>query len=399
MSDGDAIGYYTNGETAVRHAARLRLERRKLVILNESGLELASWERRQIVDVTPPGLKDTLRLGVRRGLARLVITDPACISEIRRWSPRIRRGGSTLTRTLASIIVIGGASAVALGALFFFALPVISTTVAHSLPPELEKGLGENIAIAVLDTIDANAAGREEGAEITIASHPVVCTSDAGLAALAKLVDAVEAKANLHLPLTVSVVNHGMINALTLPGGQIMIFRGLIEAATSPEEVAGVLAHEVGHVMHRDPTSVMVESIAQSYLVGLVIGDVAGAGAIVLTAQALIASRNSREVEQRADAEALRILSEAEISVHPLAEFFDRLSKKYGNVEKTLWLFSSHPLSAERAARLRAIPAPASPNPILAPEEWQALRTICADKKKKDAVSSATEQPAQAAPH
>ncbi|MDX7324874.1 M48 family metalloprotease, partial [Providencia rettgeri] len=52
--------------------------------------------------------------------------------------------------------------------------------------------------------------------------------------------------------LEVDVVKLPMVNAVTLPGGRIVVFDGLIRAAKSPDEVAGVVAHEIGHVRHRD---------------------------------------------------------------------------------------------------------------------------------------------------
>ena len=65
------------------------------------------------------------------------------------------------------------------------------------------------------------------------------------------MVARLDADARLPYPLRVSVLDHGMANALAVPGGRILIFRGLLEAADNPEEVAGVLAHEIGHVAAR----------------------------------------------------------------------------------------------------------------------------------------------------
>ena len=65
-----------------------------------------------------------------------------------------------------------------------------------------------------------------------------------------------ESGASLPLPLQVAVVRRPEPNAITLPGGHIYVFEGLIDKARTPDELAAVVAHEIGHVAHRDGTRI-----------------------------------------------------------------------------------------------------------------------------------------------
>ena len=77
------------------------------------------------------------------------------------------------------------------------------------------------------------------------------CADPAGSAALDQLVRRIDAADPM---IDVHVVRLSMVNAVTLPGGRIVIFNGLLKAAQSPDEVAGVIGHELGHVRHHDVT-------------------------------------------------------------------------------------------------------------------------------------------------
>ena len=72
--------------------------------------------------------------------------------------------------------------------------------------------------------------------------RPVICDTPSGVEALERMAARLDADALLPYPLRVGVLDHGMLNAVALPGGRILIFRGLLEVADNPEEVAGVLA-------------------------------------------------------------------------------------------------------------------------------------------------------------
>ena len=92
-----------------------------------------------------------------------------------------------------------------------------------------------------------------------------------------------------------------MVNAFAGSGGLIVVFRGLLERADTPEELAGVLAHEIQHVLHRDTTRAIFREASTGILVAALAGDVSAAAAFgVQAARVLGDLRYSREAEQEA---------------------------------------------------------------------------------------------------
>ncbi len=195
------------------------------------------------------------------------------------------------------------------------------------------------------------------------------CSDPAGRAALATLVQRIDPDDRT---LEVHVVKLPMVNAVTLPGGRIVVFDGLIQAAQSPDEVAGVIAHEIGHVRGRDVMESLLRQMGLSVLLGGMEGHVGG------YTNALLATAYSRDAEARADGRAIEMLRDAKLSPVPTARFFDRLGKGAGGTERMFAYIASHPMSADRAKRFRAsVVKGAVYTPALDAREWAALREIC----------------------
>lgn len=197
-----------------------------------------------------------------------------------------------------------------------------------------------------------------------------VCKGRAGQDALDRLAIRLSTDGR---PVTVRVIDRDMVNAIALPGRQVILFSGLLDKAKTPDEVAGVLGHEIGHVANRDVMAGLIRSFGLSLLIGGADG-----GAI---AQTLITSRYSRATETSADGEALARLARANISPAPTATFFGRLAQVedgLGHVATALSYVASHPLSREREQRFaQAAQTGHVYQPALAPADWRALRAIC----------------------
>lgn len=194
------------------------------------------------------------------------------------------------------------------------------------------------------------------------------CVDPRGRAALAALVQRVDPARDLE----VDVVNVPVVNAVTLPGGRIVLFNGLLRDARSPDEVAGVIGHEVGHVRHHDVMEALLRQVGLSVLLGGAEQHVGG------YTNALLATAYSRDAEQRADGYAITLLDEAKVSPLPTAAFFGRLGGKAGGADRWLAYLGTHPATAGRAARFRAAARPAAGyTPALDPGRWAALKTIC----------------------
>ncbi|MEM6906313.1 MAG: M48 family metallopeptidase, partial [Pseudomonadota bacterium] len=162
-------------------------------------------------------------------------------------------------------------------------------------------------------------------------------------------------------------------------GGRVILFRGLIEEAETPEDVAGVLAHEIGHVAYRDPTVGALRAAGTAGILGLMLGDVFGGAVIVAAADAVINARYQQDVETRADETAYRLLTEAGLPTGPFADFFARLAEEHGERPGFMRYFASHPELAGRAERAAAADqiGDGEYRPVLTDRDWLALRAIC----------------------
>lgn len=195
---------------------------------------------------------------------------------------------------------------------------------------------------------------------------------EAALAALVKRVDPYDPALEVH------VVAIPMVNAVTLPGGRIVIFSGLLKSATSPDEIAGVLGHELGHVRHHDVTEALLRQLGLSVLLGGLEGHVGG------YTNALLATAYSRAAEARADDYSMDLLRRAAISPVPTADFFRRLSKGTGGSERMFAYVASHPVSSDRARAFAASGAKgATYRPVLDATQWTALKDICRGQSEK----------------
>jgi predicted Zn-dependent protease len=149
-----------------------------------------------------------------------------------------------------------------------------------------------------------------------------------------------------------TVVKSDVVNAFALPGGYIVVFTGLMKKADSPEEVAGVLAHELNHVLQRHGLERIVKQLGFVAVVSIVLGNPQGVGGIMKQLGVeLMTLKFGRAQETEADVTGLQLLHRAKIDPAGMITFFQRLSEKDdGRVE---WL-STHPMSSARADRLKA---------------------------------------------
>jgi beta-barrel assembly-enhancing protease len=166
----------------------------------------------------------------------------------------------------------------------------------------------------------------------------------------------------------ISVVKSEIVNAFALPGGYIVVFTGLMQKAESGEEVAGVLSHELNHVLRRHGLNRIVKQIGLMAIVTIILGDQQGLiGLMKQVGVELLTLKFGRAQETEADVTGLRLLHRAKIDPSGMITFFQRLSEKEdGRVE---WL-SSHPMSAGRAALLK-IEMAALPKNTLEPFSFQ----------------------------
>jgi Zn-dependent protease with chaperone function len=201
-----------------------------------------------------------------------------------------------------------------------------------------------------------------------------ICHTPAGDAALAKLTAELDTGGE---PIRVGVANVPVDNAVSLPGGQVLVFNGLVEDAKSPDELAAVLAHEIGHVRERHVMTALLRQFGLSILT-------AGAGSGIGQNVFGIASLGySRRAEAEADDFARDRLRHARISPAGAADFFDRLRRSTDEEPGWAGWLQSHPASLDRERAFRdAVKKDGAYVPALSAREFGAIRTMCRDDKK-----------------
>ncbi|WP_323766055.1 M48 family metallopeptidase [Marinovum sp.] len=360
----EARGLYFDGDTAVGDLARVTVdETARRIEISRKGAPPLHWPLDALRLLPDQAGGDLVVLRLRHDpVARLILDDALLLErlpDVRRPAPLVRRGrliGWALA-ALASVALI-----------VFVLVPRMADQMADYIPPAGERALGAATLDQIRSALDETGMG-----------EPVAfCTAPEGQAAL----DALQARLAPGLPegqeISVHVLDHEMINAFVLPGGYVVFFRGLLQAAETPEEVAAVFAHEIGHVVSRDPTRHALRSAGSIGVLGLLFGDFAGGALVLFLTERLIEASYSREAEAAADHFARQLMLDTGLDPAGLGSFFARLQQVFGEEEGFLAHFTSHPALSDRILAAEAdLPPGFTPRPALTESQWQALQTIC----------------------
>jgi Zn-dependent protease with chaperone function len=174
------------------------------------------------------------------------------------------------------------------------------------------------------------------------------------------------APGNKEYPWTFKVVNSQDINAFALPGGYVYINRGVLESAENEGQLAGVISHEMGHVVMRHGTHRALQARLGQGALGVLgglfgggaTGEIAQVGAGFLANSVLL--KNSRGAESQADEVGTYMLYEAGYDPHSMAVFFDIIAEK--NPQRTAQFFSDHPNPDNRVKRVNKLIAQLGPS-------------------------------------
>ena len=177
-------------------------------------------------------------------------------------------------------------------------------------------------------------------------------------------------------PIHIVVLDSEERNAFAILGGNIAVFRGLIEQSEHPDEVAGIIAHEMGHVEEKHSLRNVINVLGFQFALQMVLGNTEGlqmlTGVGSMGGQLLLL-QNSRNFEREADQQAIQRLNHSQTSTVPLANFMTRLGE-HPELEATLEFLSSHPDSLERSQVLQQAN---QYDPTAVPAEWNELKHYC----------------------
>ncbi|HZI00287.1 MAG TPA: M48 family metallopeptidase [Flavisolibacter sp.] len=145
-----------------------------------------------------------------------------------------------------------------------------------------------------------------------------------------------------------TLMDNDLVNAYALPGGNIVVYKGILRKIKSPEELTALLSHESSHINQRHSLKSLLRSGANSILISIVFGDATGiSGALAGNADALNGLRYSRSLEREADSKGIELMLANKIPVTGMVDLM-RTLKKEENFPSELSFLSTHPMTSER---------------------------------------------------
>ncbi|HEY8468053.1 MAG TPA: M48 family metallopeptidase [Longimicrobiales bacterium] len=353
-------GWYYDGRTARREPVTVMIGPGGIGLMGEDG-RVRFWPFEELRVTQGAFAHEPVRL--ERGdeaPEAVVVDDRTFLSALRAAAPRHfghfrqpRQLGRQARLAIAGTVAILGAALAG----YLWGVPALAAHLADRVPLAWEERIGEQAAAELTAGL-----GRCE--------HPALQRAIEQMAAALARASGLSPDAfRFH------VADDSLVNAFALPGGTIILFRGLIERAETPDELAGVLAHEMQHVALRHSTQALLRELPVRILIAGLTGDAPALGQALHAAVTLRSLHFSREAEREADRAAAAMLAAAGADPGALAAFLARLERQDTGVPA---YFSTHPPTRERVTALATLaPAadPAAAWPSIA--DWKTIRHSC----------------------
>jgi predicted Zn-dependent protease len=371
----NGTGIFYDGLTSDRHKVAVEVAGDAIEIKASDGAVKARWRLDEVYPLATSN--EVLRIGVASAkvAARLEIHDSELAAALLARLKRTDRSGFTDQRTRLKVVAYSLAAIATLVGGAIWGVPLLADRIAPHLPLAWEIRLGQTIDAQVRRALDPSNGKKPFECPAGDAARTAAARN-----AFKKLVSTLEDAAELPLPLRALVVRSHEVNAITLPGGRVYMFDGLLAKAENVDEVAAVLGHEIGHVMHRDGTKAVLEAAGLSLLFGMLLGDFTGGGAAVVAARHVLQTAYSRSAEAAADDFGARLMYKVGGDPRALGAILLRVSDKPGSAPHFLL---DHPEAQERAAAIAKVGQPSPMKALLTPAEWNALKGICNEDKAR----------------
>ena len=219
---------------------------------------------------------------------------------------------------------------------YFFVLPFTAEQVASVIPRSSEVMLGNAVYAALQEEDDSS------GSELLNAFFD-----------------------SLHIvtpySIRITLVDDKTVNAFALPGGQIVVYSGLLKKMKSYPELAALLSHEFVHVENRHATRSICRSLGSQFFVGLLFGNMGSLVSVAAGHANEIRSLSySRELEKEADMSGLQLLLDRRIDARGFADLFGHLKEEESGLVIPE-IISSHPDTNVRAAYIKKAAAGQQP--------------------------------------
>ena len=368
------LGFYFDGINPIKHEVNVTITRDGLKIQKLKVDTYFWWDLSEVNQSNDIYADKEVKLEKGDDIPEiLIIKDVSFIKSLKQISPDFQTKfqiSATRSKWLKTIFYLSIASVLIVVVIYKWLLPSLSESIAQKIPVSWEKKLGQNYK----EYFTAQFGICEEK-ELTDKIYQI---KD-------QLVDTLH-KTNYQYNLT--ILDHNMVNAFALPGGDIIIFRGLIEKSKRPEELAGVMAHEIQHIEQRHMTKILIKDKSLDILISFMTGDSSGAGTALMAAKTLGSLAYRRSEESSADTEGLKMLVDARIDPNGLIDFFETLKKEYGNMPDIFKYISTHPDTGDRIEKLDNIIKGYSfkPEKLLPDVNWEETKMLCSKTKESNDV-------------
>ena len=352
--------YYFDGVSSAKHEATLKLLISEIEITYYSDLNFRTvkWYQNDIhIPNLTTGEKIVLRYGKNFPYQSIELKNDSFTKDL------LTTYNLNTKAKKYSVFTENGYKGVFLGIVAFIAtfilfykviLPSIAETAAVTIPIEYEQSFGKTIK------------------ETLIANNEI---DSVKTKSLQKFYNKLNYKSDYTIDLT--VVNSPVQNAFATPGGNIVVFSGIIDHMECPEELAALLGHELTHVNKRHSTKSIFRSLANVIVLSVLLNDVNGITTLIIdNANSIQELSFSRSLEKEADTEAVSLMFENNIDPEGMLGLLEQLDTLNHGLDIPEFL-TTHPVTKNRISYVKELIAEKQKQKFNYPDwnnEWNVLK-------------------------
>lgn len=290
----------------------------------------------------------------------LEVAEDGFLAAVRAVAPAARlRGPMPIAPYLGWLAGCVAATAAIVVGTYQWGIPWVAGAVAQHVPVAWEERFGEAVA--------------------TELAPPKERLDDPALqSAVQRIVDRLAAARPSPYTYKVAIARNPEVNAFAAPGGYVVVYTGLLSKTKRPDELAGVLAHELQHVQHRHTTKALLRQASMQLLLSALTGDTGQVGQALGAAGTLGTLGYQRADEAEADRDGLRTMVAAGYEPDGMIDMFKTLQAEVqddGRLARGLTFMSTHPNTGDRIRVLGKLADTLAPHPHadMAPAAWRKL--------------------------
>ena len=356
----DHKAIFFDGESSVKHQATLKLKPTEIEItyFADFNFRKVTWYKEDIhIPNITTGKKIVLRYGKKFPYQSMELKNNTFCNEllIKYKLDKKSKKYSFFTENGFKGVVFGALSFIGIFVLFYkIILPNIAETAATTIPIEYEQSFGKSIK------------------ESLIANNEV---DSVKTKSLQSFYEKLNYQSNYNVNLT--VVNSAIQNAFATPGGNIVVFSGIIDRMKEPEELAALLGHELTHVNNRHSTKSIFRSLANVIVLSVLLNDVNGITSLVIdNANSVHELSFSRSLEKEADTEAVNLMLTNYINPEGMLGLLEQLDKLNNGMDIPEFL-TTHPVTKNRIEYVEELISETNQSKYITPNwnsEWKILK-------------------------